>query len=124
MVTKKSVKGSKKSKASKKSKGEAARRFARLAPTQDPIIITGGSLFMDCAAGLDDGFNETVSGGKRRLAHKQNATGRVQLTKIEIFSPAPPPNSPPPALPAPMMTIDLKALGVNRRCQIRVHYDF
>ena len=119
MATKKSKKGAKKSKGSKTRKGGAAPGTPKLAPTQDPIIITGGSVHIEFANGSDDGFNETASGARKRLAHKRNNSGRVELTKIEVFSPVPRAGS----SPAPQFTIDLKALNIQRRCQIRVHYD-
>lgn len=119
MVTKKSRKGAKKSKGSKTSKGGAGQRVAKLAPTQDPIIITGGSVHLEFANGSTDGFNETASGARKRLAHKRNSSGKAELTKIEVFSPIPRSGS----SPTPQFTIDLKALGIQRRCQIRVHYD-
>ena len=109
----------KKSTGSKKSKGGAARRSPKLAPSQDPIIITGGSVHIEFANGSTDGFNETASGARKRLAHKRNSSGKVELTKIEVFSPAPRTGS----NPVPQFTIDLKALGIQRKCQIRVHYD-
>jgi hypothetical protein len=94
------------------------------APSTDPIIITGGSLLLEYADGTTDGFQDNGSGGgRKRLKHKRNTGGRAELRRIEIYSPAPPSNSPPPPLPTPTFVIDLLALGIHGRCQIRVQYD-
>lgn len=87
------------------------------APTQDPIIITGGSVKLEYADKTVDGFETDITAnGKTRVKHKRNSSGKAELTRIEIYHPR--------TGTAPVQTISLKDLGINRNCRIEVHYDF
>ncbi len=86
-----------------------------LIPTQDPIIITGGSVFLQYANKTSDGFVDNGSGGgKKKLKHKKNSTGPVVLTVVEIVD---------TKGVVPTQRIDLRALGISRNCTITINYD-
>jgi hypothetical protein len=113
--SKTAAKAYKKTAAGKKKGGGKHGISKLLVPTQDPIIITGGSLFLQYANKTADGFADNGSGnGKRKLKHKKNSVGPVVLTVIEFQ------NSQGQTL---LPSIDLRALGINHNCQIIVNYD-
>src|SRR5829696_4093225 len=103
MPTTKGSKGGKKSKGSSKGvkKRGGGGRKKKLTPSTDPIIITGGnSLYLEYAdQNAFDGFDDdgSTSGARKKLKHKGNAQGRkAELTRIEVYSPAPNSSHPPP----------------------------
>jgi hypothetical protein len=95
--------------------GSKGRSPEILAPTQDPIIISGGSLMLQYANTASDGFADNGSGnGKKKLKHKKSSAGPVELTVIEIVD---------TAGVVPSQQIDLKALGISHHCRITVNYN-
>ncbi len=95
--------------------GSQAGRKKQRAPTQDPIIITGGSVKLEYANKTSDGFVDNGSGGgKKKLKHKKNSTGPVVLTVVEIVD---------TKGVVPTQRIDLRALGISGNCTITINYD-
>jgi hypothetical protein len=107
-----------KAKAAKKESVAGSSGMQNFAPTQDPIIITGGSVKIQYAERGNDGFDDdgSVTGRTKKLKHKRNSSGRAELTRIEVYQPR---NG-----TTPVQTVDLKSLGINRNCRIEIHYDF
>jgi hypothetical protein len=131
MVAKKGTRAGRKSKGSKTAAKESPMTAAgrkkdtskgggkeesvkNLAPTQDPIIITGGSVMLQYANTASDGFDDNGSGnGKKKLKHKKNGTGNVELTVIEIEDTT--------GVLQPRR-IDLRP--ISRHCKITIRYNF
>jgi hypothetical protein len=105
-------------KAAKQKSKAGSRGRKKFAPTQDPIIITGGSVKIEYSDKADDGFDDdgSLGGRKKKIKHKRNSAGRAELTRVEIYHPR---NG-----TAPVQTVDLRSLGINRNCRIEIHYDF
>jgi hypothetical protein len=104
--------------ATAKKKGGAGIRKGKLAPTQDPIIISGGSVKIEYADKTNDGFDDdgSTGGSKKKLKHKRNSAGKAELTRIEIYQPR--------NATTPVQIVNLEGLGINKNCRIEIHYDF
>jgi hypothetical protein len=99
-----------------------------LAPTQDPIIITGGSILLEYADGGADGFEPDTANPsarpRKKLKHKRNGGGgKAELRWIKIYDRPLNTDTPVERLPPAALTIDLEALGLKRG-QIWVIHDY
>ncbi|MBA2733768.1 MAG: hypothetical protein H0U54_12850 [Acidobacteria bacterium] len=99
--------------------GSQAGRKKQRAPTQDPIIITGGSVKLEYANKSIDGFRDNGSGGgKKKLKHKRNRednpeeTWTADLTCLIVTDTA----------AGTAQTIDLRR--ISDHCRIEIFYDF
>lgn len=120
MATNKGSKQSKSSTKASKSAASSRRRQRIFRETEDPIIITGGSLRLEYMDDATDGFvpdTGSTPGGKIKLRHRKSddnvAVDKVRLTRVVITK----------RNDVPLMEINLEKLGKNKDCKVKVFYE-
>jgi hypothetical protein len=79
-----------------------------------PIVITGGSVYLEYSDKPDDGFDaDFASGGKKGVKHKKNSGDKVELSYVDITD----------GSDKLMMRINLVQLGKHKDCKIKIYYE-
>ncbi len=117
MVIKKKTQAASKTETDKKEK-KVKKLFA---PSDTPIVISGGSISLEYADKDDDGSNDFfepdghIPNRKKKFKHKKNMDDKAHLTYLIIVDKDDESNV--------IMKIELEKLRIHKKCKIKIYYD-